>query len=96
MEIMKGQFMNEYIKIFEDDRHLNTEISQIIKNSNISKFFKIRQLKHYYISKRSKSQIDYYIQSIKSSIFIKLKTILLVIWSIFIILFSLYRIIEML
>lgn len=88
--------MNEYIKIFEDDHNLDAEISQIIKTNPIKNYFKIRQLKHCYTSKRSKSQIDYYMQSIKSIIFIKLKTILLAIWSIFIILFSLYRIIEML
>ena len=88
--------MEKYIEMIKEDQHLNAEISKIIhmNTMKIQKLIKIKMLRNQYHSNRSLSQIDYYIQTLKSSIYKAMTKLSLFLWLVFIILFTSYRIWE--
>lgn len=88
--------MEKYIDIIKEDQHLNAEILKIIhmNTMKIQKLLQIRILRNQYHSNRSLSQIEYYIQTLKSSIYKTMIKLSLFFWLVFIILFTSYRILE--
>lgn len=88
--------MEKYIEMIKEDQHLNAEILRIM-DINALKIYKLSQMKKLYkkyTTKRAISQIGYYCQNLKSSICKTIKKLSLFLWLVFIILFTSYRIWE--
>lgn len=88
--------MEKYIEMIKDDQHVNAEISKIM-DINTLKIYKLSQIKKLYkkyTTKRAISQIGYYCQNLKSSIYKTITKLALLFWFVFIILFTSYRIRE--
>ena len=88
--------MEKYIEMIKEDQHLNAEISRIMDLKTL-KIFKLVQMKNLYQKhtvKRLISQIDYYCQTLKSSIYKTIIRLSLLFWIVYIMLFTSYRIWE--